>query len=287
MSKILQSKLTRTLAKIIGNFLILLLPKKAKKLSENRITLVHMNKQKLNVAERLMRFALVEKLEPIEDHKKIADLNRKFWENKKAVELFLETEDKFKTDFLPNSTFIFDLLKEKLSNQPEKFNTLVEIGTGNGDILNYLSSKLPQINRFIGIDLSAHQIELNTKKFKNNQKLEFVTADVCDWIKLHGHKNMIFVTYSGVLEYFLENQLQDFLIDVNHLGEVIFVAIEPNSAGHNFDENPNTQIYGNEPSFSHNYPKLFENAGFSLWHFSQKPYLQSGCVQTYIGANNF
>lgn len=286
MSTNVKSTTTKTIARILGNILVFLLPNKARQLSENRITLVHKNKNKLSILERLMRYALVQKLDKIEDHDTIAELNRKFWADNSATELFSETEDTFQTDFLPNCTFIFDILKDELSNQSEQYDNIVEIGTGNGDVLKYLNIEFPQIKRLVGIDLSQHQIELNTKKFEKDHKLEFVAADAFDWVKEQGQKNTIFVSSRGVLEYFLEQRLQDFLIEINQLGKTIFVAIEPNGADHNFETHPNTQLYGSEPSFSHNYPKLFKNAGFSLWHFSQKPWFNGGNTQTFIGAKN-
>jgi len=281
-----KSKSILKLAELLGNMLVFLLPKKARQLSKNRITLVHRNKKNLSIIERLMRYALVQKLEKIEDHDKIAETNRKFWANKNATELFLETEDAFTTNFLPNCTFIFDLLKKELSNESGEFKTLVEIGTGNGDVLNFLSSEFPEINRCIGIDLSHDQIELNKDKFNSNKKLEFVAADAFDWVQQHGHSHTIFVSSDGVLEYFLEERLQEFLIKVSQLGKIFFIAIEPNGAHHNFETHPNTQLYGNEPSFSHNYPKLFKNAGFHLWHFSQKLSAGGGSKLSFIGAKN-
>lgn len=270
----------------LGNMLVLLQPKKAREMSENRMTLVHKHKN-MGIPEKLMRGALIKKLDKIQDHDTIAEINRNFWTNKSATELFSETEKKFETDFLPNCAFMFDLLKQELSNQPGEFNRLVEIGTGNGNVLNYLSSEFPEIKQFIGLDLSPDQIELNIKKFNTNKKLEFVAADAFDWVKENGQANTIFVSSRGVLEYFLESRLQDFLSEINRLGKVIFIAIEPNGADHNFETHPNTQLYGNEPSFSHNYPKLFKNANFSIWHFSQQPWIESDdVIKTFIGASN-
>lgn len=274
------------LTSTVGNTLVFLFPKKAKLLSENRITLVHKHKSNMSIPERLMRATLVKKLEKIEDHDKIAELNRKFWENNKATDLFYETETTFETDFLPHCTFIFNELKKELSNQSEEFNTLVEIGTGNGDVLKYLCSEFPNIDRFVGIDLSSNQIEINRKKFSADEKLEFVAADAFDWVKEHGQSNTIFVSSRGVLEYFLEPRLLQLLKEINGLGKTFFVAIEPNGADHDFETSPGSQLYGNEPSFSHNYPGLFKNAGFDLWHFSQKPWFQANNIQTFIGAKN-
>lgn len=269
----------------LGNALVFLRPEKSRQLSENRMSLVHRNKKNMSVSERLMRAALMKNLEEIHDHDTIAEQNRNFWIDR-APQLFSELEDTFRTDFLPNCTFIFDILKEEISNQSEEYNTLVEIGTGNGDVLNYLCSEFPEINRFIGIDLSRDQIELNHVKFIDNKKLEFVVADAFDWVKEHGQGNTIFVTSRGVLEYFMESRLKELFNQINQLGKTIFIAIEPNGADHNFETNPNSQLYGKEPSFSHNYPKLFKDANFTIWHFSQKPWSGGGNTQTFIGAKN-
>ncbi|WP_372948096.1 class I SAM-dependent methyltransferase [Mariniphaga sp.] len=266
-----------------GNVLVFLLPKKARQLSKNGLTVVVNNN--MSIPERFMRAAIFKKLEKRQDYNTIAKLHQSYWANK-GTEWLSQSEDLFKTDFLPNCTFIFDLLKKELSNQSEEFNTLVEIGTGNGAVLNYLSSEFPKINHFVGLDLSPVQIEINNKKFSNNNRLEFVTSDGFEWVKEHGHDNTIFVTSGGVLEYFTELRLQDFLRQINALGKTIFVAIEPNSTKHNFETNPNSQVYGREWAFSHNYPKLFKDTGFSVWHFSQKHWAEGTNIQTFIGAKN-
>lgn len=284
MKRKFKSFLYHFLAPKLGNLLILAFPEKARKMSENRITLIHKNKKNMTVTEILMRIALIKKLEAIEDHDTIRDKNRNFWINNSAVELFNETEDGFKKDFLPNCTFIFKLLKEQLSKTENEFLTIVEIGTGNGDVLNWLSSEFPNVQKLIGLDLSEHQIQMNREKFNTNKKLEFIAADAYDWIPDHCTSNTLFVSSRGVLEYFLEPRLQQLLKNISQLGAIYFVAIEPNGGDHDFEKKPNSQLYGNEPSFSHNYPLLFKNAGFEVWHFSQQPWLGGFTKQTFIGA---
>lgn len=238
----------------------------------------------MTISEILMRAALVKKLKPINDYETIRDNNRDFWINNTATELFKETEDGFVKDFLPNCTFVFDLLKTELNNTDQSFDTFVEIGTGNGDVLNWLSSEFPKVKRFIGIDLSEQQIQMNKEKFGNNEKLEFIAADAYEWVKKEGKSNTIFVSSRGVLEYFIESQLQELLNNISKIGHTFFVAIEPNGGDHDFEASPNSQLYGNEPSFSHNYPLLFKNAGFKIWHFSQQPWSGGFDKQTFIGA---
>ena len=113
-----------------------------------------------------------------------------------------------------------------------------------------------------------------------------MTADAVQWVTKYGHSNIIYVSSRGVLEYFLEKRLQEFLNTIYEFGNIFFVAIEPNGTDHDFETQPHSQLYGYEPSFSHNYPRLFKKAGFNLWHFSQKPWHNGGNIQTFIGAKS-
>ena len=281
--KFFKGQVGNTFVVAFGNLLIFLQPKKARQLSESGLTLV-LN-DNMSIMERLMREAIFKKHEKTQDYNTIAELHQNYWTNK-GTDYFSSSEDLFERDFMPNSSFIFDLLKNELSNQSEEFSTLVEIGTGSGKVLKHLSIEFPTIKRFVGVDLSPDQVEMNNKKFSNDKRLEFVASDGLDWVKKHGQGNTIFVTYGGVFEYFTEPLLQEFLKEINNLGKILFVSVEPTSPNHNFESNPNSQVHGFEWSFSHNYPKLFKEAGFSIWHFSQKPWFEGTNTQTFIGAKN-
>jgi tRNA G46 methylase TrmB len=281
----IRSFLVEVLSYTMGNILVLLRPEKARKLSEKGMTLVPNNLNLMErLMERLMRRAIIKNIEKKEDYDTLAALHYNYWTNN-GVEFFSETEASFENEFLPNCAFIFDELEKTLSNTSVQFHTLVEIGTGNGCVLNYLSSKFPKINQFIGIDLSPVQVEINNKKFKDDKRLEFVASDGFDWVKEHGQGNTIFVTSRGVLEYFTQERLQEFFKEINALGKIFFIAIEPKGADHNFETNPDSQPYGPERSFSHNYPRLFKNAGFDLWQTSYK-HLNNSTIMGFIGAKN-
>ena len=152
--------------------------------------------------------------------------------------------------------------------------------------MNYLSEQLPQINRLVRIDLNQNQISRNRETYKKNTQLEFVASDAFDWVNTSANKNMIFITSRGVLEYFTEIRLQDFLRQINHLGDTIFIAIEPNGIDHDLKVNTISEPYGYERSFSHNYEILFKNAGFSLWHNSKKDSTLDHYF-SYMGADNY
>ena len=282
MSINIKSVIYKTLISTVGNLLVFIQPKKARKLSETGLTL-SMSKE-LSFTEKLMRNAIIAKAEKKKDYNTLEQFHTNYWKNQ-GDDFFSATKDSFEKEFLPNCSFIFDLLQEQINSENESFETLVEIGTGNGKVLEYLSSKFPAIQRFVGIDLSPVQIDLNTKNYKNNPKLEFVATDGFDWVKANGHSHIIFVTSRGVLEYFPEKKLKEFFNLLRDLGKTIFVAIEPKGIDHDFSSNPNSELYGYERSFSHNYARLFENAGFDLWHISEKPHDETATLN-YIGAKN-
>ena len=278
----IRSILVDILANTYGKTMVLFQPKKARQLTEKGMTIVLNGK--LNLTERLMRRAILKKIEKKKDYDALAEFHHNYWSNQ-GDSFFSAIEDRFEKSFIPDCGFIFDRLKEELQKEAGTCFALVEIGTGNGKVLEYLSSEFPKIEKFIGIDLSQDQTEINKKQYQQNAKLEFVASDGFEWVKKHGYGNTVFVTNGGVLEYFTEERLQAFLKEIKNLGKIYFVAIEPNGIEHNFETNPNTEPYGYERSFSHNYTKLFKNAGFSLWHFSQQPW--PGCVginKTIIGA---
>ena len=281
MKKRIKDYLIRILTVLVGKPLVFLWPSKVKRLSDNGMTLV-MN-DNLNVVEKLMRNAVLTKAEKRGEVDKLQELHRNYWTNQ-GHDFFESTNDRFETIFLPDYAFIFDLLETR--EDLKKFDTIIEIGTGNGRVLNYLASKFSHLKKLVGIDLSQEQIVLNNEAYSSDSRLEFVASDGFDWVNKNGKGNTIFVTSGGVLEYFTETRLQDFLDKVNSLGKIIFIAIEPNGVNHDFDKNPNSQSYGHERSFSHNYQNLFKKANFDIWHYSQKEYTYNTHLMCFIGAAN-
>lgn len=267
----------------IGNLLVFLFPERAKKLSEKGMTLVINNN--LSLTECLMRDAIFKTTKDKADTETLAKFHSNYWIHQ-GHDFFSATHNRLENVVLPEFGFIFDLLEKELSKQPNTFKTLVEIGTGNGKVLQYLSAKFSQLDKLIGIDLSKVQTDSNKEKYKSNPKLEFVASDAFDWFIEHGQDNTIVLTFNGVLEYFTQKRVQQLFNNLNGLGKIIFVAIEPKGLLHDFASHPNSKIYGFESSFSHNYPKLFKDAGFSLWHESQKNVHSNEYVITFIGAKS-
>ena len=266
---------------IIGNLLLVLFPKKAISLERRGFT---MKNPKYSLIERQMCHAILNKAETKNNFDKLSKIHSNYWTNQ-GKDVFSMSES-FKNNFLPNCTFLLDILKEKFFKNEIQFNILVEIGTGNGDVLHYLASTFPEIDKFIGIDLSIEQIKINQEKYKENIRLEFIDSDAFEWVKKEGRENMIFMTSNGVFEYFTEQQLREFIKYTNNLGQALFIIIEPNVLNHNFELNSNSIVYGIEKSFSHNYSKIFQDYGFEIFHHSKKQLQNYNCEMNYILAGN-
>lgn len=267
---------------IFGNVLLTLFPKKAASLEKRGLTIIN---PEFSLIERQLRDAILKKAESKNNFDKLSKIHNDYWVHQ-GIDVF-SWNNSFTANFLPNCTFLLDIVKEKFFENETQFDTLVEIGTGNGDVLQYLETNFPKIDKFIGIDLSTEQIRINQEKYKENLRLEFVDSDVLEWVKKEGRKNTIFMTSNGVFEYFTEHQLREFIEYTNGLGQVLFVTIEPTVLNHDFELNPNSMIYGIEKSFSHHYAKIFQDSGFKIIHHSKKIlHPGSGYEMNYILAGN-
>ncbi|UII76106.1 methyltransferase domain-containing protein [Flagellimonas sp. HMM57] len=284
MKNKIRSKIVNFLSSTVGAFLVYIAPSKAKELASKGMTLV-MDKD-LTILEKLMRRAILRKLEKNGNFDTLADFHQNFWVEK-GDNFFTANDSQLENVFIPSCDFIFDLLKNQLTKETEKFTTIVEIGTGNGTVLNHLSHKFSQMDKLIGIDLNKTQTLKNKEKYKNNPRLEFVAGDGFDWLEKNGKSHTIFLTFMGVLEYFTENRLQAFFEAANNLGKIIFIAIEPNDSNHDLELNPRSKVYGPESSFSHNYPNLLKKAGFNLWHYSKKTFEGDTNYIVFVGAKNW
>lgn len=253
---------------IIGSTLIFLFPKKALTLSKKGITITF--DKNLSKTDRFMRYALLKKAEKNQDHELLAQFHKNFWVNQ-GENFFSKDKDTLNSFFLPNTTNLFNELKSRLNGRLNNY-TMVEIGTGQGDVLNYLSTEFPQIKRFVGIDLSSNQTKINNYNYRENKNIEFVTSDGFEWIKSSAIDNLVIFTFGGVFEYSSEKRLVDFLGYLSELNHVTLIVIEPVGINVDFNSNPQSQPYGYERSFSHNYIKLFKEAGFVLWHESKIEY---------------
>ncbi|KAA3658409.1 MAG: class I SAM-dependent methyltransferase [Chloroflexi bacterium] len=263
-----KSKIKNFAKLVIGYGLLAVMPQRGQQLATQGFTLdlgIHFNR-----TDRLIRYALLHKTSKRQSNE-LVDFHRTYWEKrgKEYYDANLEW-DVFNQYFMPNLSFIIDKLAERVGANLY-YTTLCEIGVGNGQVLAYAASKLPSVQRFIGLDLNQEQVVDNCNKYPDS-KFEFVACEASEWIQENAEENWIFLTNQGVLEYFERETLQGLFSHIsNHLAPALFVVVEPYGTGHDIENDVETQTYGPEFSYSHNYRHLFIEAGFKVWHYSTLP----------------
>lgn len=154
-------------------------------------------------------------------------------------------------------------ISELLSSNPD-YQTICEIGTGKGTFLKCLSEEFPSITRFVGVDLNQHQVMDNKATYRNS-RLEFVHAEITDWVKTQCEKGTIFVAV-GAFECFSQKELEELLALIHDKISPVAIAI---SEPINLDlENQLISQPRGGAYYSHNYPYLFKQYGYDM--FSQE-----------------
>ena len=253
----------------LGYALLPLYPQRAEKIAQETFTLFHDHSYQRHPLDNLLRAGLAHKAVRQQDNDQLATYHRDFWSGNEGTIYHETQQDKFEEVFLGHFAFTVDLLADILAANPQ-ITTLCEIGSGSGQLLDHLASQLPQIEQFIGVDLSPGVTEANRQRYPN-PKLTFIAADAHKWILEHGQPNWLFVSFRGVLEYFPQSDLEMLLSHIaTQLQPAAFLAIEPIDRDHDLDHDPNSHTYGDDYSFSHNYPHLFQQTGYTLRHVSHK-----------------
>ncbi|MFT5701026.1 MAG: SAM-dependent methyltransferase [Desulforhopalus sp.] len=251
---------------LIGGLFIIVLPQKAQAIAQEGFTL---STHKRSIIDRMIVFRMVQDKLTKNDFNALSTYHFNFWSSNNATSFHNNTTDRFKSIFLKHNTDVIDAMENILRHE-KSIDTLCEIGTGSGQVLFYLSNRLPGIKKFIGLDLSKNQI--NKLNISNTEpKIDFICENALSWIKNYGSKNTIFLTNMGVFEYFTQNDIEILLEHIStNLAPCIIVIIEPLAPDHDLKLQTTSKCFGGEYSFSHNYPYMFNNAGFNITYLKEK-----------------
>ncbi len=186
----------------------------------------------------------------------------KEWHKRKKI-LYTDTEN-YITYVNKRKIFIQQLVD--LTGTRPDFSCLCEVGTGNGMFLKILSESLGNIDTFVGIDLNEEQISENIAEYKSS--LKFVHAEISDYLRNPGFENLILVS-NGTFEYFTENELRELFEQLKtEFKEVAIALREPVNI--NLEKEFSSQPRGNL-AYSHNYPFLLENTGYTIFQLHIEP----------------
>ncbi len=222
----------------------------------------------LSYVDQLMITALWRRAEGRGDLERfIHRQQRRFWSSREIADFHEAQTGYFESNFLGANKVTLDVLEEELARGG--FTGLCEIGCGHGRVVQFLSQRLAGLQRFVGIDLSEEQTRRNRVRY-GSDRVEWVAGDAQQWLATHAQRGWVYLTHNGVLEYFLRDDLVSMFkaIAQQHAPAIASIS-EPIAVDYDVDRETASRPYGDERSFSHNYVRILEEAGFRVIHRSE------------------
>ncbi len=166
--------------------------------------------------------------------------------------------------FLGDHYPLVERLKEYCAANPN-LHKLVEVGCGDGLVLNHMSKELPAFSELLGLDISERIIERNAQTFAENSRIRFSSANVIEWIKANNTDNTVLMSYGGVMEYLTEDELLE--VYKTHLTrENAVVALgEPLDTSFDPKTETSSRFIGTLHVYHcHNYADILRRAGYDV-----------------------
>lgn len=242
----------------IGSVLAKTLPNKANHI-RNDFTIPNYFFNSGHIVDKFIRFYVGHEAlkEEIQKPGNLESIHKNYWSN----------TDFYFPNFRRTDTIYINLYKN-IVEETEKIlidrniESICEFGTGDGSWLNYLHQEWPFIKKLIGIDISENQINKNKADY---QGLEFYASDLVAWAKKNPTPNTLYHTNSGVLEYLSEGSVSQLFQSLKEKARnSVILLIEPIHGDFDLEKDEHSKIIGFEHSYTHNYPKLLQNAGIEL-----------------------
>lgn len=183
-----------------------------------------------------------------------------FWHTDAADAYFDQYGDRFSKWFLGPHHEIVDQLA--MLTRSGEYSHLIEIGCGAGQVLEHCAAALPQVQDFTGVDINPVIIARDQAHFAQNPKLQFLAADASVWLAKAAKPGTLLLTYGGVMEYFSARTLSGMFKTLALAAPAAVALVEPVDPNHDLERDARSHAFGQENSFSHNYPRLLEEAGF-------------------------
>lgn len=242
----------------LGALLASLMSQRAARLAQGRIA------DDLSLTDRLVIAGLVRRHERQGTLDQLNGLHDWLWSSRQAVAFHEQAQARFQSWWQDTHSAIVAPLFDELQAEPGRYHTLCEIGCGSGLVLNDLAQRLPQFEQLIGLDLSAEQIARNRARYATQPRLRFDSGDAAVWLRQQARPGWVYFSNAGVLEYFPEAKLRSLLCQAASLRPAMFAIVEPVDRAHDLDRQLASRNYGAERSWSHHYPHLFRDCGYTL-----------------------
>jgi SAM-dependent methyltransferase len=204
--------------------------------------------------------ARIERARWRQDHAAIRKTLADFWRSDALNFFYDRYRDRFTRSFLGPHHVIVDEMDKLV--QSGHFTSLIEIGCGDGQVLNHCAGALPSLRSLTGLDINPTIIAANGVTWQDNPRLRFVCGDAMDCVGSLIEDGTILLTYGGVMEYLDRESLVSIFETLARHQNVAVAMVEPLSPEHDLTQQRASFTYGVENSFSHNYPHLLASAGF-------------------------
>lgn len=208
------------------------------------------------------------------DHGKLRRYFTDYWSSATSAEFYEGFAHRFEDLFLRHHALIADHIVEALPVLGEGPVRLVEVGSGDGKVLEWFGEKVPALASLHGVDLNEREIEKCRGRHHDSSRLFFHAGDLLAWLRANPAPRTVLVTNGGVFEYLLEHELRALFSELRELCDPCLVAItESVGDDHDFGDEPSSIPYGHELAFSHNYPAILSDTGFSITWRRDRPTL--------------
>lgn len=144
------------------------------------------------------------------------------------------------------------------------YGRLIEVGCGAGRVLEHCASAVPEVSDFIGVDINSVIIARDGAEYAQNPRLQFLAADASVWLQQTAQPGTILLTHGGVMEYFSAETLSKMFKNMALHHPAAVALVEPVDPDHDLAKDAASHAFGQENSFSHNYEKLLQAAGFEM-----------------------
>lgn len=186
----------------------------------------------------------------------------RYWQGDAAADFYDRYTDRFRDWFLGPHQAVFDALAEAHARRP--FARLVEIGCGDGRVLAHLAGRLPGLADALGLDINPGIIARNRDAFARRPLLRFEAGNALDRLDDIARPGTAVVTYGGVMEYIRAADLARLFARLAALPGTAVALVEPVDPGHDLARDPESHVFGQENSFSHNHAALLADAGLTV-----------------------
>ncbi len=123
-------------------------------------------------------------------------------------------------------------IRRHLTVFPEHSQCLVDIGAGDGSVLDDIASRLPQFKQLVGISADQRGLSLAQVRIHHDARLRFHCGNPWAWLRRHvyGHGQAIIFSYDN-LSVVPEPLLMDWFAELADLGIAALALVEARDGG--------------------------------------------------------